>query len=134
MTVVFLLNLVTYFVSSSNHFASPVFAITQHSNNLLLLKSFSSFFPDISIKKKSNDDCVRFMTSSKNYFLFTIIPFFNTYPLYGVKSISLYKIKLILNLINGLNPNNLKIETKDQIREIWSRDDIRLLGDATPEL
>lgn len=124
---------------TSKHFAYPWFNIAQHSNNFLLLESFKEFFSNISkIEKIRNSNQVQFRTMSKNLFLNTIIPFFETYPLYGVKSIKLYKIQLILDLMNTSNFLKLsgsdKEILKDQIIKIWEDDSIKLLGNGTPDI
>ena len=105
----------------------------------MLLDSFKEkfFFSKkkfLSIYQHSNRHSVQLETMSKSYFIDFIIPFFDSYPLYGIKAISLYKIRLITSTTRGkLNKQtNLTLDSKDRIREIWNSNDIRLLGDGTP--
>ena len=122
----------------SDRFATPSFAITQHINNKLLLESFTSFFPNLTYYKKNGGNGLEFRTTSKNYFREFIIPFFDTYKLYGIKSINFHKIQLILNLINTNHFSKLKGSEKEliknQIINIWKDDSIKLLGDGTPDI
>ena len=83
---------------------------------------------------KSTSDTVQINISDRNTIRNVIIPFFDSYPLYGMKLISFMKVKDIINLLDS-NSINGRVkwtpELKEEILRIWDNNASILNDDAT---
>lgn len=73
---------------NSPYFGNLYFSFGQHFNNLLLLQSFAPFFnlSSAPIHKKKKTSIIEFRITDRQLLSNNMIPFFNLYPLYGVKT------------------------------------------------
>lgn len=98
------LSLITeHYSGSSDRFGQIGLFVYQHVNNKLLLESFVPFFESsLSVQGRvlaHGPSKVRINIMNLDVFLKVIIPFFELYPLYGVKSITLLKLIDIATII-----------------------------------
>lgn len=105
-------------------FGSLTYGITQHIGNTYLLESILLAFnlENVNIHKKTFDT-IQINISNRDMIREFIIPFFNLYPLYGMKLIAFSKIKDIILLLdhNSINGRvKWSPELKDQILNIWT--------------
>lgn len=116
-------------------FGSLSYGLTQHSDNIFLFKSFllTLGLNNVKIHKKSSD-AVQINISDRNTIRSVIIPFFELYPLFGMKLIAFNKIKDILSLLDK-NSINGRVrwtpELKEEIIRIWDNNSSILNDDAT---
>lgn len=116
-------------------FGSLSFGITQHIDNTDLLQSIllALDLKDAKIHKKTSDT-IQINISSRDNIRDIIIPFFDLYPLYGMKLVAFNKLKLILRLIDE-NSINKRVrwtsELKEEILKIWCDNSYILNEDAT---
>jgi len=113
--------------NSSNHlktvFGSLSYGITQHIDNTNLLNSIllTLALNSAKIHKKSLDS-IQINISDRAILNNIIVPFFDLYPLYGMKLIDFLKVKDILKLLND-NSINGRVkwtsELKEEILRIW---------------
>lgn len=130
------LSLITkhYSLTSSDRFGQIGLFIYQHVNNKLLLETFVPFFEsELSVQGQVVADGpskVRISIMNLNVFLNVIIPFFELYPLYGVKSITLLKLIDIATIINDYKLNFPRKPLDDQARKrilnIWNNNESSL--------
>jgi hypothetical protein len=87
-------------------FGSLSYGITQHIDNTYLLTSFllALGLNDVKIHKKTSDT-VQINISDRNTIRNVIVPFFDLYPLYGMKLIYFMKVKDILSLLDSNSIN-----------------------------
>lgn len=106
----------------TSQFCRIYLSLTQHKNNFILINEIKDYFKvDIKIKIQSNNT-VLLLIENKQFFKSVLIPFFNEYPLYGIKLNNLNKIINILSVINkyNINKNNpYTQEIKQEIINIW---------------
>ncbi|KFH98272.1 LAGLIDADG endonuclease (mitochondrion) [Podila verticillata NRRL 6337] len=103
-------------------FCSIFLSITQHKNNLFLMNEIKDFFNVNNKLKIQSNNSVQLLIENKEFFRSTLIPFFNKYPLHGIKLINLNKIIKILELINkyGINrSNSYTSDIRKEIINIW---------------
>jgi hypothetical protein len=128
--------------STDAKFAGLKFIITQHINNFYLLQSFILFLGlkdnnilNPSLNKNSQDISV---AGNKN-FINIILPFFELYPLYGIKSIQFITKQSLVILMS--NNNHRLIDqpgqpwdplVKSEIERVWLYDKIYLNGSCLP--
>jgi hypothetical protein len=68
------------------------------------------------------NNTIRLLIENKEFFRSTLIPFFNKYPLHGIKLKNLNKIIKILSVIDkyNINRNNYYTqEIREEIINIW---------------
>jgi LAGLIDADG endonuclease len=106
----------------SPNFCRIYLSLTQHKNNLFLINEIKSYFK-VGIKTKvQTNNTIQLLIENKEIFKSVIIPFFNEFPLYGVKLNNLNKIIKILSLITKYNINRSNPytpEIKKEIINIW---------------
>lgn len=106
----------------SPNFCRIYLSLTQHKNNLFLINEIKSYF-NIEIKTKVQiNNTIQLSIENKELFRSVIIPFFNKFPLYGIKLNNLNKIIKILSLITKYNINKSNpytSEIKKEIINIW---------------
>jgi hypothetical protein len=106
----------------SPNFCRIYLSLTQHKNNLFLINEIKSYFK-VEIKTKVQiNNTIQLSIENKELFRSVIIPFFNEYPLYGIKLNNLNKIIKILSLITKYNINRSNPytpEIKKEIINIW---------------
>jgi hypothetical protein len=112
--------------------------LTQHKDNYLLLQTIKDFFNlDKFVIRKTNKEMISLNCGSQSVVINNLLPFFKSYPIYGVKAITLNKLFKILDLINKsreeLDRKTIKWtpELKNQILSIWNDSNYSLKGDAT---
>jgi len=116
-------------------FGSLSYGVTQHVDNTYLLKSIllALDLNNINIHKKALGT-IQINISDSATIRNTIIPFFDKYPLYGMKLIAFLKIKDILKLLDD-NSINGRVkwtpELKEEILKIWDNKSSILNEDAT---
>lgn len=126
-------------VVSGKSFGSARLSISQHKNNYSLMKAFSNYFnlPNQPYKHGKESIQVQVNFKSKD---FNLYEHFEKYPLYGVKSIQLEKLKFISQLF--IDNNHLeqigKVRTwksgiKDKIVNIWKDNNCSLLPSGLPD-
>lgn len=106
----------------SPNFCRIYLSLTQHKNNIFLINEIKSYFK-VEIKTKvQTNNTIQLSIENKELFKSVIIPFFNEFPLYGVKLNNLNKIIKILSLITKYNINRSNpytAEIKKEIINIW---------------
>lgn len=106
----------------NSKFCKIFISLTQHKNNLLLMNEIKDFF---NINNKLNiypNNTIRLLIENKEFFRSTLIPFFNKYPLHGIKLKNLNKIIKILSFIDkyNINKNNYYSQViREEIINIW---------------
>jgi len=111
--------------------------LTQHINNYLLLQSIKDYFNvENFVISKTNKNQTSLSCGSVYTVFHILLPFFEKYPVYGIKAITLRKLLKIKKLIidsKGLHRKTTKWtpELKLQILSIWESNKLRLKGDAT---
>jgi hypothetical protein len=128
------LSLVTKIDSPS--FGRMRIGLTQHQDNYLLLQSIKDYFNvDNFIISKTNNKAISLNCGSEGTVFNILLPFFEKYPIYGVKAITLTKLLKIQDLILSLRGTRKTTkwtpELKSQVISIWEDDSIQLKGDAT---
>lgn len=119
-------------------FGSLSFGVTQHIDNTVLLESIllNLDLKDNKIHKKSIDS-VQINISNRSTIRNVIIPFFESYSLYGMKLIAFMKIKDILVLLDK-NSTNGRVkwssELKVEILNIWTNTSSVLNENATIQI
>lgn len=109
--------------------------MTQHADNTYLLKSIllALGLNNTNVHKKSIDT-VQINISDRTTIREIIVPFFDLYPLYGMKLIAFLKIKDILKLLD-INSINGRVkwtpELKEQVLNIWTNTTSELNENAT---
>lgn len=107
---------------NSLDFCQPYFSITQHKDNIVLINEIKDFFnPDLDIKINTNNS-VQLLIMSKEFLENILIPFFERYPLHGIKLNNLNKLIKILSIIKEHNiheSNPYTSEIKKKIINIW---------------
>ena len=98
----------------------PSFSISQNKRNLELLKLINQHFKCGSIRFSKSDQNYKFEVRSIRELAKIIIPFFEKYPLIGIKRNDFLNFKEVCTMVNQnqhLNPENLKkiIELSYQI-------------------
>jgi len=107
---------------NSKTFCSIYLSITQHKKDIFLMNEIKDFFNLENKLKVYSNNTVQLLIENKEFFRLTLIPFFNKYPLHGVKLNNLNKIINILSTIdkNNINRNNpYTTEIKKEIINIW---------------
>lgn len=111
--------------STGKTFGSFYFSIGQHRNNSLLLKSF---LPLLGLNDNSlytYNNLSKINISSRNTIVNCIFPFFDNYPLYGIKDITLNKPACADNLQQScLDLNNQ--EVINAMLNIWNNNELSL--------
>jgi len=116
-------------------FGSLSYGITQHIDNTYLLRSIllTLGLNNVNIHKKSSNS-IQINISDRDTIRNVIIPFFELYPLYGMKLIAFTKIKDIINLLDN-NSINGRVkwtpQLKEEILKIWDNNSSILNDDAT---
>lgn len=106
---------------NNKSFCSIYLAITQHKKDINLMNEIKYFF-NVNNKIKIQSNNTQILIENKEFFRSVLIPFFNEYPLYGIKLNNLNKIINILSVINkyNINKNNpYTQEIKQEIINIW---------------
>jgi len=109
---------------------------TQHQDNYFLLQSIKNYF-NISnlVISKVNDKAISLNCGSEDAIYNILLPFFEKYPIYGIKAITLIKLlkirDLILRLRGSRKTTKWTPELKSQIISIWNDTSIQLKADAT---
>lgn len=116
-------------------FGSLYYGISQHIDNTYLLESILLAFnlENVNIHKKTLDS-IQINISNRDTIRNVIIPFFNQYPLYGMKLIAFTKVKDIINLLDSNSINGRvkwTLELKEEILKIWDNNTSILNDDAT---
>jgi hypothetical protein len=107
---------------NSKNFCNIYFSITQHKKDISLINEIKDFFNLENKLKVYSNNSVQLLVENKEFFRSTLIPFFNKYPLHGVKLNNLNKIIKILSEIdkNNINSHNpYSTEVKQEIINIW---------------
>ncbi len=86
--------------SKLGYAVQPVFIITQHSRDRVLMESIAKFFGCGIVKKRKSEACDFTVTSIKSI-SDIIIPFFEKYPLRGEKLINYNDFKEVVNLMTS---------------------------------
>jgi hypothetical protein len=89
----------------------PSFSISQNKRNLELLKLINQHFKCGAIRFSKSDQNYKFEVRSIKELVKTIIPFFDKYPLLGIKRNDFLNFKEVCMMIyqnQHLNPDNLK--------------------------
>ena len=116
-------------------FGSLSYGISQHIDNTYLLESILLAFnlENVNIHKKTLDS-IQINISNRDTIRNVIIPFFDQYPLYGMKLIAFTKVKDIIKLLDD-NSINGRVkwtpELKEEILKIWDNKSSILNEDAT---
>jgi hypothetical protein len=120
----------------SPSFGRMIVGFTQHYNNYFLLNSIKDYFNvDNLVISKSNDNAISLSNGSQDVVFNNLLPFFEEYPIYGVKAITLLKLlkirDLILSLRGSRKTTKWTPELKSQVINIWTDTSIILNSDAT---
>jgi len=92
------------------------FSLGLHSRDTTLLKSFISYLGCGNYNKEFNRDVVKFVVTKFSDINIKIIPFFNKYPIFGLKSLDFSDFEKVAKLIE--NKVHLTAEGFEQIRQI----------------
>jgi hypothetical protein len=128
------LSLITKIDSPS--FGRIKIGFTQHQDNYLLLQSIKDYF-DVNnlVISKVNDKAISLNCGSEDTIYNILLPFFEKYPINGIKAITLIKLLKIKNLILSLRGSRKTTkwtpELRSQIINIWNDTSIQLKADAT---
>lgn len=97
-------------------YLNPIFILTQHNNNILLIKKIIERFKNIGTYSIDNNNIIRYRVSNLHDIKNIIIPFFDKYQLKDNKLLSFIKFKFIVNklleLENKQKGINLDLEKK----------------------
>ena len=92
---------------NNKNFCSIYLGITQHKKDINLMNEVKDFF-NLNNKIKIQSNNTQILIENKEFFRSVLIPFFNKYPLHGIKLNNLNKIINILSIID-----EYKISTND---------------------
>ena len=120
----------------SPSFGRMKIGFTQHQNNYLLLQSIKDYFNiNNLVISKVNEKAISLNCGSEDTIYNILLPFFEKYPIYGIKAITLIKLFKIKNLILSLRGSRKTTkwtpELRSQIINIWNDTSIQLKADAT---
>jgi hypothetical protein len=122
----------------SPSFGKIKIGFTQHANNLLLLQSIKDYLNiENLVISNTGEKAISLNCGSKQTVTQILLPFFEKYPLYGVKAITLRKLLKITDLIKSSSNSitrkttNWTPDLKVQVLNIWGNSSFILKGDAT---
>lgn len=94
------------------------FILTQHIRDENLIKNFNEIFECGRYVTKNTKECGEFIVENYSYIRDKIIPFFEKYPLYGIKKENYLDFKKVSELMN--NKSHLTLEGLEKIKQIKS--------------
>jgi hypothetical protein len=92
------------------------FQIAQHNRDVELMKSFITYLECVRIEENSKSSMVYFVVSRFEDIIKKVIPFFDKYPIFGIKSMDFKSFKNVAKLMQG--KAHLTTEGLEQIRTI----------------
>lgn len=106
----------------NSKFCDIYISLTQHKNNLFLMNEIKDYFNLNNKLSIYPNNTVRLLIGNKEFFRSTLIPFFDKYPLHGIKLNNLNKIINILSVIKKYDINKHNSFTpaiREEIIKIW---------------